>query len=186
MSEFAVQASSYASRGICVHTGLLVELLPAACPTTPQRAVLSAHLRYQLELAQSWHKGIVAFGRPRLVIMSLIRAWHAKKLSGHVACMNIRISMHVKGRMYISTFRAPAVGYARVNSGHGKNTAERTFQTHSYSPALGSAFFWGATSLGDSPSASRSPWSSPAGFFSFFSSDSLKLSNSKGFVTSPK
>ena len=54
--------------------------------------------------------------------------------------MNMRVSMHVKGRMYVSMFRAPATGYARVNSGHGKSTAERTFQTHSYLSALDGAF----------------------------------------------
>lgn len=34
--------------------------------------------------------------------------------------MNMHVSMHVKGRMYVSTFRAPAMGCARVNSGDGK------------------------------------------------------------------
>jgi hypothetical protein len=34
--------------------------------------------------------------------------------------MNGRVYMLVKGRMYVSMFRAPAMGWADVNRGHGK------------------------------------------------------------------
>jgi hypothetical protein len=34
--------------------------------------------------------------------------------------MNARVYMPVKGRMYVSMFRAPAMGWANVNSEHGK------------------------------------------------------------------